>query len=185
MIRAFTNRVACFLIFAGLAVAGAWTAIEAVARLAGRDGHLLPLDYRARWQTLTTWNPGDLAQTALWLAVIVSGVALVALGLGRSRGPGTVVVDRSARGDVTVLKRGIAPLLRAQLDAEPWLGRSHARVRVRGERVEVTDRPSTSRPWSDGELSSARGNVATQITRIGLTPGSLRIDPRSPEERVR
>ncbi len=184
MIHAFTDRVACFVIFGALAVAAAWTAIEAVARIAGRDGHLLPLDYPARWQTLTAWNPSDLAQTGLWLAVIVIGIILLALGLGRSRGPGTVVVDSSSRGDVRLRTRGVAPLVRARLGAEPWVSRSNARVRVRGQSVEVTDRPRASRPWQDDELSRARANVAAQITRIGLEPGRLRIDPRSPEGRV-
>jgi hypothetical protein len=185
MIRALTNRLLGFVIFGALAVAGAWTAIEAVARIAGREGHLLPLDYRARWQTITEWDPGDLAQLGLWLAVIAVGVILVALGLGRSRGPATVVVDPSSRGDVRLRTGGITRLMQERLATEPWVSRSNARARVRGQKLEVTDRPRASRPWQDDELSRARANVAAQITRIGLEPGRLRIDPRSPEGRVR
>jgi hypothetical protein len=184
MIRPVLNRLICGIVFSAVAVAGAWTAVEAVARIAGRDGHLLPFDYPARWDELASWNPSDLAAAGLWLAMIIGGVLLLLLGAGRTRGSRTVVIDPSSQGDVALRTRGIGSLMRSRLDTEPWLSRSHARVRVRGRRVEVSDRPITSRPWHDDELGSARGRVAAEIERIGLEPGRLRIDPRAPSGRI-
>lgn len=184
MIRAVASRLLGAVLFAAIAVVSAWVAIESVARLAGRSRALLSVDYSTRWDDLSAWNPSDAAQTGLWLATIAVGLVLLGLALGRSRGPRRVTLDQAPEGDITLNSRGVGPLVRSQLAGESWVSQSHARVRIRGNRVNVSDAPTTGRPWAEEEVVAARRGVAAQITRIGLEPGTLAIEPRKPAGRV-
>jgi hypothetical protein len=179
------RRLVCFLILSAVGVAGMWTAVEALAVAAGRGDHLLGLDYRYWWDDTRAADPGGPLRTGLWLACLLLGVILLALGVRRGGRRQTVPIDRSERGDVALRTDGVAQAIRVRLDREPWLSRSRARIRLRGRRVDVTDRPRTSRPWHDDELHAVRSAVAAEATRIGLEAGRIRIEPREPTGNVR
>jgi hypothetical protein len=182
-VRAAVNRLLGIGVFGTLLLFAAWVAIEAAARLAGRNTNLLPVDYRSWWHTMQDWNPSDGTRTAIFVGVGVIGLMLLAFELWPRRRARTVEIARTDHGSVLLRARPLARYLRARLRERPWVRDAHPRVRLRGTKAELSDRPRSSRPWDEEELQEARAALHHDLERLGLEPGSVRLDPREPAGR--
>lgn len=165
------------VLFGVVLVLALWVAVESGHALAGGDSHLLPVDYRSAWADADGWNPSDAVRLTVFAAVGVLGVLLVLSQL-MSRQRRRIEVSTAGRGVALLDARGLSRHISRQIADEDWIVSTSPQFAVSGRVVDVIDRPTASRPWTDDDLGVLRENVARGVRTLGLEPGDIRLSPR-------
>lgn len=185
MIRTGLNRLIVTLILAAALVLAVGVAAEAVYALLGRGGHLGPVDYRSAWRSMQDWNPSDATRIVIFGAVVLVGLALVALQAWPGRRDREVEIAAGEHGRTLLDAGRLRSHLRERIGRRDWIASSSPRVRLTGLVAEVRDRPRVNRPWLEAELAEVRESLGDDLRLLGLEPGAIDISPRRPAERDR
>jgi hypothetical protein len=183
-VRNGVNRLFMIVLLAALLVFAVLTAIEAGSRLAGGGPQLGDIDYRSWWSSAVDWDPGEVAEAAVFAAVALAGLLVLLAELRPSRArSSTVEIGRSPHGPVLLRVDTVAPYLRARIDERDFVRASAPHVQVTGTTAEMHDRPRTTRPFDESELAETRTSVTHELERMGLEPATVVIEPREPSGR--
>jgi hypothetical protein len=184
-VKVARRHVLAPLLWALVVVAAAWVAVEASAAALGRETHLLPLDYRARWLDVETWDPSSEVVLLIWSIVAALGLILLFRQLMRPS-VRSATIHETPGLTVETGAAGLNRYIDERLRSTDWIDRSRSRVTVKGRSVDVLTRLTPQRPLAPEDELYVVDAVREAIQRTGLEPGRVRVNVRStPKRRAR